>query len=204
MKCNTYSAIVCFALLALGIYCISYMGREWPIQDFYPGEYPFRIEAGKSLTVNYTITYNGIGDKEYADNGTFAHLDFLQPAETFERSELDQAHYYTDVIAENATYEVRVYSPSNMILNEGLHSDGDSGVGLGWPIEKSGTYRIVITNLSPTEPLKMKGTFQFTRISYFRPFLNIGYIVLFLGLGFPLTYILGRLQKVHSHDRSQH
>ena len=193
----------------MGGYCLLYeewLLPPWPLlEERWVGETPFRVEPHQSVTVTYTITYNwtGTGRQKWATNGTFLEIeDRRAPANTFEVREYDGGYYTTDILDEegspvfDAAFAVKVYSPSGEVLNE------DDGVhGRGWSIEEPGTYRIVITNLSSSEPLEIYGTFQFDRNRYYRPYARLGYVTFSLALGFIVVGLVGKLRSMRRRAR---
>ena len=214
-----YSAIVCLILLGLGGYCLSYETRQDPpqppLEESWVGETPFLVEPDQSVTITYTITYNwtGTGSVAYAQNGTLLEIENRRaPANTFEVREYDGGYYTTDIVISlclkssrnhdpvpNASFAVKVYSPSGEVLNE------DNGAqGRGWSIEEPGTYRIVITNLSSSEPLEIYGTFQFNRNRYYRPYARLGYVTFSVALGFIVVALIGKLKSNRSIEAKKY
>jgi len=199
-----YTVIACIILLSLSAYCLTYEKLElahWPpLEQSMVGDIPFIIKPNQSLTVHYNITYKENGIQFWARNATFLFYDRIDgpPANGFETHEVDLAGYYTSKISGNGTFQVKVYSPSDKLLNEGF---GTVDCGLVWPVEEPGAYRIVITNLSPTEPLKFKGGFQFTRNIFHKPFMDLGYITLLVGLIPPMAYLINTLNRKYQKKK---
>jgi hypothetical protein len=65
-----------------------------------------------------------------------------------------------------------------------------AGLPQSWTVDEPGTYRIVITNLSPTEPVEFTGSFQFTRNCLYRPYAKFGYVTFSLGLALPIVFLV--------------
>lgn len=157
------------------------------------------------MTVTYIITYDwtGTGGQRWATNGTFLEIEDRQaPANTFDVREYDGGYYTTHIPFDeegnpvfDAPFAVKVYSPSGEVLNE------DDGVhGRGWSIDEPGTYRIVITNLSSSEPLEIYGTFEFNRNRYYRPYARLGYVTFSLAVGFIVVALIGKLISPRSME----
>jgi len=195
---TAYSVIVCLVLLVLGGHFLLY--EEWelppqpPLEQRWAGEIPFRTEPSQSVTVTYTITYNWTwaGITSSLDGTHLEIHDRRAPANTFEVREYDIGCYDATAMTENASYAVRVYSPSGELVNE-AQCEGYHGI--CWLIEEPGTYRIVVTNPSPFETLEIVGTFQFTRNRFYRPYARFGYVIFSLALVFPLGALIRKLKR---------
>jgi|GEM_PF-5718438 hypothetical protein len=123
---------------------------------------------------------------------------YRAPENTFEVSERDLGLYYFDAYVMK-NYIVQVFSPEGKLLNTWAPPEpNSSGGGVGWVIDKPGTYRIVISNLGPSE-LEVRGRFQFTHNRFQRPYARMGYVTLFLVLiyliGILAVYIVRKLRK---------
>ncbi|MEM3647814.1 MAG: winged helix-turn-helix domain-containing protein [Thermoproteota archaeon] len=205
---TTYSFIVFLVLTFLSLYLLAY--REWvlppnpPLEQVWHGNAPFHIKSNQSITITYTINYNRIfGGTMYNNNATMIIIeDYNAPENTFEVYEYDLGRYSFDFDPGGGGFMVRVYSPEGKLLNEWEGEPMDEGLscggGLGWLIDKQGTYRIVISNFNSSER-EVRGTFQFTRNRFQKPYAKIGYVTLSLALiyliGVLVIYISKRLKK---------
>jgi len=193
---TAYSVIVCLVLLVLGGHFLLY--EEWelppqpPLEQYWAGRIPFRVEPNQSVAVTYTIIYNRTAYGSKSGPTSLEIGDRDPPANTFEVREYDIGSYNGEVVTENANFTVKVYSPSSELLNEQNKSDH---FGISWFIDKPSTYRIVIANLNPTETLEIVGTFQFTRNRFYRPYARFGYVIFSLALVFPLGALIRKLKR---------
>lgn len=199
----TYLYVVFLVLTFLSLYLLVY--QEWvlplyrSLDELLSGWVPFYVKPNQSITIIYTINYNNTYSRiSYNDNATKFSMTFYYPKKTFEVYEYDCGSYIFDFNPASNGLIVRVYSPEDELLNEWASADPANSGSLGWLIDKPGTYRIIISNLDSSE-CEVRGTFQFTRNRFQRPYAKIGYVTLSLVIiylfGILTVYLVGKLKR---------
>lgn len=208
-----YSLIVFIVLIFLSLYLLSYQERALPpstslgvpleiICPSWDTAIPLYVKPNRSVTLTYTINYNWTYPSILCGNTSILIEEYLAPENTFEVSEYDLGSYNFYFNPMGGGFIVRVYSPGGDLLGEWKGEPAGEGLvcggGLCWLIDKPGTYRIIISNLDSSER-EVRGTFQFTRNRFQRPYAKIGYVTLSLVIiylfGILTVYLVGKLKR---------
>lgn len=196
-----YSFIVFMVLAFLSRYLLSY--QEWvlppipPLNQFWRGDTPFYIKPNQSITITYTISYNKpYGGTMWSTNATEIVIeDYNAPENTFETYEYDLGSYDFYFDPAGGGFIARVYSPEGELLYVWESGPDTGGGGVGWLINKPGTYRIVISNLNSSER-QVRGAFQFTRNRFQKPYAKIGYVTLSLVIIYLVSMLVICVRKL--------
>ncbi len=190
-----YSTVMCLTLLASAVYAVLHTERDiiFEIRDRPIRPTSVCIKPNQTLIVKYTITYGEITRIHYTHNGTHINLSFNPPVSRLDFQEQDFAGLDIDAVIDRNVYlQMKVYTPSGRLEYELGYSS--VGFTVGWQIEELGTYQIHITNLDSIE-LMIECRFRFLRLSKHKPFIYPGFVMLSIGVLYPIMLIVLKILR---------
>jgi len=193
-----YSMIMCLLLLISASYTLMYHERNVSFRYSYMpvNPHPIRIRPKESVTIDYTITYNGTGTAHWSQYSLYAHLDLYPPSNAPEYREWDLASFQIDILGRGVYYQMELYTPSGGLERFYNFTPSSGGSSMSWRVKEPGTYRIIIMNINSTGVMEIKAYFSFIRWYERKPLLYLGYTLLSAGLGFPLILLAEALYKI--------